>query len=232
MQIYCIQESKMKPFAIIIALATLFTALTAAPVGQIIFFRGEVQYKQSQNSAYKTPVMNAKVQEEGFLKIGLDSSAEIKWTNGNVSKVDETGTFSICKLLKEANSKSNIRSKVMDKVNKLKLQNTRTASSVAGIRREEAELKQTTPLRWENEQTISIDDAIALYDSLKFAEAIPAFQSVINQAPLKNDAELAHAYLIMIYDEQNDIPNRQEHIERLKSDFPCSTILEDLIEEK
>jgi tetratricopeptide (TPR) repeat protein len=202
------------------------------PVGKINFFLGEVQMKDNQNLAYKTATMNAVVHQEGYVKTGPDASLEIKWTNGCVSKVDPNKQLSIAKLLEEANANPNWRNKLANKASGLKLQSKQSAKSVAGIRRDEVEVKKESSLFWYTETPLVIDDAIAFFDNKNYTSAIPIFEGVIEQGPLKRDAELAHTYLILIYDELGDKTKMKQHVETLKADFPESSTLDSLPPDK
>ncbi|MDD4309339.1 MAG: hypothetical protein PHO32_03085 [Candidatus Cloacimonetes bacterium] len=218
----------MKKLTMLLIFTLALIALTAATVGKIRFILGEVFYKETQSQIYKTAILNANVSEDGFIKTGLDASAEIEWNSGVTSTVKANTQISISKLLQQANSNPTWKNKMKESLNNLKLQNPRNASSVAGIRRDEAEVKKENSLLWFQDPLQSMEDAIALYEAKDFPKAITAFQKVINQGPLKKDAEHSHAYLIMIYDEQNDKVNQQKHIELLKSDFPDSALMENL----
>ena len=151
----------------------------------------------------------------------------MQWTNGSVSTVEANSQLAISKLLLDASTNANWKNKLWDKVNNLKTTN-RSASAVAGIRREEAEVKKESELFWFQETIYYLQDAVDLYDRNEYARAIPIFEGVIQQAPLKKDAELSHAYLIMIFDELGDKVKQKKHIELLKADFPNSSTLDSL----
>ncbi len=210
---------------LLIALATNF--LCSEVVGKIRFMVGEVQYKEGLNLTYKTATLNAQVHREGFLKTGPGSSVEVQWANGSVATVAANSQVAITKLLADASTDANWKNRLWDKVNNLKTTN-RSASSVAGIRREEAEVKKQSQLYWYQDNTYYLQDGIELFDNQEYPKAIPIFEGVIQQGPLKKDAELAHAYLIMIYEELGDKVNRQKHVELLKADFPSSSTLDSL----
>jgi len=212
--------------AAIILLA--ISVLPAEIVGKIRFLLGEVQYKDTQNLSYKIASLNTQVNSDGFIKTGPDATAEIQWTNGSVTIVEANKQMSISKLLAEANSNTNWKNKMWDRVNNLKQQNKQGARSVAGIRREEAEVKQESQLFWYMDEVPDFDAAVVLYDKGDFSKAIPIFEDVITFAPLKREAELSHAYLILIYSELGDKVKQKKHVNLLKADFPNSPTLDSL----
>jgi hypothetical protein len=61
---------------------------------------------------------------------------------------------------------------------------------------------------------------------------VAIFEKIIEQAPLAKNAELAHACLIMIYDEQGNKTMMKKHIQQLKEDFPDSSTLDSLPPDK
>lgn len=218
----------MKKIVITLAISAAIMILTATPVGKVSFFLGDVQVKDTINQAYKPVVMNAIIHQEAYVKTGPDASLEIKWNNGTTYVVAANASVSISKLMAEANANPNWRSKMSSKVNNLKLQNKQSAKSVAGIRRDEVEVKKESTLFWYVDTNFVLEDAITLYDNKDYTTAIPIFEGVINQGPLKQDAELSHAYLIMIYEELGDKAKQKKHTELLKADFPDSTTLDSL----
>lgn len=217
----------MKRTLITLIIALTVVCLFSEVVGKIRFMVGEVQYKEGLNLSYKNATMNTPVHREGYFKTGPGSSVEVQWTNGSVSTVEANSQLAISKLLLDASTNANWKNKLWDKVNNLKTTN-RSASAVAGIRREEAEVKKESELFWFQETIYYLQDAVDLYDRNEYARAIPIFEGVIQQAPLKKDAELSHAYLIMIYDELGDKVKQKKHIELLKADFPNSSTLDSL----
>lgn len=204
----------------------------ATPVGKVNFYLGDVQIKDNQNQAYRPAVLNGIVHQEGFVKTGPDASIEIKWTNGCVSKVSSNSQKSIAKLLEESNANPNWRNKLASKASNLKLQSKQSAKSVAGIRRDEVEVKKESSLFWYTETPLNLDTAQAFFDNKDYASAIPIFEGVINQGPLKKDAELSHSYLILIYDELGDKAKLKQHVDSLKADFPDSSTLDSLPPER
>ena len=218
----------MKRIALSIVLCILGVSLVAAQIGKIRFFTGEVQYRASQNQAYKPATINLSVSEEGYLKTGPDSSVEILWTNGITSTVNASSQVNVKKLMEEACSKQNWMNKLENKVGNLKLQNIKRASSTAGIRRDEAEVQKDSLLFWVLDPQQDINEAIDLFDLKQYAKAAPLFEKVVTQAPLKKDAELAHAYLILIYNTLGEKASMQKHVQALTQDFPNSTTLDSL----
>lgn len=217
----------MKKATLITLLLTLAVLLSAASVGKIRFLLGEAQYKDTQSKPFKPATLHMQVSSEGFIKTGPDATVEIQWTNGTVSIINANTQQSVSKLLAVANTNPNWKNKMWDRVNGLKLQNNR-AESTAGIRRDEAEVKKESQLYWFVDTPPNIEEAIAFFEAKDFTKAIPIFEEVITYSPLNNEAELSHAYLIMIFDETGDKINMKKHIELLKTDFPNSSTLDSL----
>jgi hypothetical protein len=213
-------------FVVIACLACVY--LGAAQVGKITFFVGEVLYRANQNQAYKGVIRDMLLAEDGFLKTGPDSSVEVLWLSGGTVTIESNRQVSIRKLFEEASSKQNWKNRLESKVGNLKLQSKRRASTTAGIRRDEAEVKRDSLLFWSVEPMQDILPAIDLFEGKQYLKAIPLFEAVIQQAPLKKDAELSHAYLILIYDAIGDTQKLKKQVEVLKQDFPRSTILDSL----
>lgn len=218
----------MKRTLFIIALCLLCLGLSAAQIGKIRFILGDVKYKASQNQNYKAASIDLSLVEDGFLLTGPDSSVEVQWLSGGTSTIGSNKQVSIRKLFEEASSKQNWKNRLENKVSNLKLQNKRRASSTAGIRRDESDVTRDSLLYWYEEPKQDIDDAIALYEIKQYSRSIPLFEKVIAQAPLKKDAELSHAYLILIYDAIGEKQKLKEHSDVLKRDFPNSTTLDSL----
>ncbi|PKN72243.1 MAG: hypothetical protein CVU50_08125 [Candidatus Cloacimonetes bacterium HGW-Cloacimonetes-3] len=222
----------MNRLILIISVCFISIHLGAAQVGKIRFILGEVQYRANQNQPYKFASLGLPISEDGFLKTGPDSSVEVQWSEGGTSTVPANRQVGVRKLLDEASSKQNWKNKLENKVGNLKLQNKRRASSTAGIRREEADVSRDSLLFWYIEELQEISEAISLYETKQYTKAIPLFEKVINQAPLKKDAELSHAYLILIYDSLGDVVKLKKHVTLLKQDFPESTTLDSLPTDK
>lgn len=211
----------------IITALFLMTAimLTAVIVGKIRFINGEVLYRENQNRPYTKTTIGAAIHDSGYIKTGIDSEAEITWNNNTVDILEANSEYSITKLLEKANSQPSFRNKLWNNLNSLKLQNTRRATSVAGIRREEAEVEKDKQLFWSTEDSINIEEAISLYDAGNLDGAIKMFEQIIYQGPLSKNAELAHAYLILIYTDQGKNELAEKQIKILQTDFPGSTVL-------
>ena len=216
----------MKRLSLFIALCLLGLHMEAAQVGKIRFFSGDVQYRTNQNQAYKPASINLPISEDGCLKTGPDSYVEIVWESGITSTVNASSQVGIRKLMEDASSKQNWMNKLETKVGNLKLQNKRRASGTAGIRRDEAEVTTDSLLFWVLDPQQDINEAIDLYEMKQYTKATPLFEKVVIQAPLKRDAELAHAYLILIYNAAGDKANMQKHINALMQDFPNSATLD------
>lgn len=218
----------MKKTIYTLILILFYALLSAAPLGKLRFVLGEVHYRDNQNSPWKEAKINQLVDENGQLKTGPGSTAEILWNNNLSSTVAAKSTLTIKKLFEELSSQQKWVNQVKDKVSGMSLQKKQQPATVAGIRREEAQVEIQTELFWDAEPLVDITEAIALYEDSEFEPAIPLFLKVIEQGPLKKDAEIAHSYLILIYEEQKDTVNRNHHIRLLKTDFPTSVIIPSL----
>ncbi len=219
----------MKKFIISIILTAIVLFLFADSVGKIRFMVGEVQYKASPNLTYKKATLNMEVQTEGYIKTGLDSKAEILWTNGNVSIINANTEVKISKLQAEASANPNYRNKLWDRMSTLRVQSSKSqANNVAGIRREEMEVLPESQLYWYIEPKYKLEDAFTYFDSKDYLQAAELFEKIIEQEPLSKDAELSHTCLIIIYDQLSDSINLKKHIKQLKEDFPDSSTLDSL----
>jgi len=218
----------VKKAIILACILALVLSAGATVIGKIKFINGEAWYRDNQNKAYGKTILGAAVDSEGFIKTGLDSQVEIAWNNSMVSTLPANREVSIGKLWEEEKSKPTFKNRLLENMHNLRLQNNRRASSEAGIRREEAVVEQDNSLFWSAEEPITLDDAIALYDAGDTKKAIPAFLKVIEQGPLAKEAEMAHGYLILIYDEAGDKAKALQELNTLKEDFPESTILDKL----
>ena len=209
-------------------LLVILVSLSAQDLGKIRFVLGDVQYRSSQNSPWKAATINASVEPNSIIKTGLDSSVEILWNSSLSSTIGANKTTVMRTLYDETHQKQKWVTQIKGKANTMNLQAKQRATTVAGIRREEVVIKSQSELYWDMEPLQKIDDAIALYEAKKYPEAIALFQKIIDQGPLKKDAEIAHSYLIVIYQEQANIRAMKEQIETLKADFPNSEILESI----
>ncbi len=218
----------MKCTYVTLAMLCVVGWISAAQVGKISFIVGEAYYRVNINQPYKPVSMNMPISDTGYLKTGLDSSVEVLWSNGTSSTLTANRQISLKSLMAEANSKQSLRKKLENKMGNLRLQSNRLISSEAGIRRSEAEVQDKSLLYWHAEPLQSIAECIELFDSKQYARAIPLFNKVIEQSPLMKDAELAHAYLMIIYEEMGNTAMLQKHIDILKQDFPGSTLIESL----
>jgi hypothetical protein len=102
--------------------------------------------------------------------------------------------MSIKSLYDLAHEKRGWTTQIKDKAKNMGLQQKNRAE-VAGIRRDEVELKSESELYWDADPMVSVFDVIALYEQHKLSEAIPLFKTVIEQGPLHKDAEMAIVFL-------------------------------------
>jgi len=218
----------MKKICFILAMLLVLVAVFAQPVGKIRYAVGDVLYRPNQNAAWKAVDLNMTVEQGGMIKTGLDSTVEILWNSNLASTVVAGKTLFIRNLHDEVHQKQKWVSQVKDKSDMLSLQSKQRASTVAGIRRDEVEIKSQSELFWDMEPLQSLDEALELFEKRDFNLAIPKFHKVIEQGPLKKDAEIAHSYLILIYEEQKNLPAMKKQIGILREDFPRSAILDSL----
>ncbi|MEN6444442.1 MAG: hypothetical protein ABFC98_00155 [Candidatus Cloacimonas sp.] len=219
----------MKKFILTIFIIGMALSIFAVSIGKIRFMVGEVQYKASANLTYKKATLHSDVQPEGYIKTGPDSKAEIQWNNGSVSIIDANTEININKLETAALSNPDYKNKMWNRISALRVQsNQRTASNVAGIRREEAEFLPESQLFWFSEPHYKIEDALTYFDNKDYAKAADLFEKIVEQAPLSKDAELSHTCLILIYDQLGDGIKLKKHIQQLKEDFPDSSTLDSL----
>ncbi|MDP2172957.1 MAG: hypothetical protein Q8M98_00155 [Candidatus Cloacimonadaceae bacterium] len=216
----------MKKTLLIIIAGMVIAILCASGVGKIRFLLGDVQYRDNQNTTWKKAVIGQNLEMTGMIKTGIDSSVEILWTNNQSTILDaKVSAVTIKKLVQDNQSKQKWTSQVREKASNMNLQSKHGNTQAAGIRREEADLEIQTELFWDIAPRQDIQEAIDLFDLQKYALAIPLFELVVAQGPLKKKAEVARTYLILIYEDQKDVPNRQKQIEALRMDFPNSDIL-------
>lgn len=187
---------------------------------------GDVQYRSNQNAAFRSVELNAKVEANGFIKTGPDSEVTINWNSGLSSEIKSNKTIDISNLYNEVHKKTKWVSQLKNQASSLALYNKKETSTGGAIRRSEVVISKQSELYWVMEPLESLEDAIALFDNRKYPEAITKLQKVIEQGPLKRDAEIAHSYLIMIYEDQNNATALRKQINLLKSDFPKSSLLE------
>jgi len=206
------------------------TILLSAPLGKIRFLIGEVHYRKNQNAPWKSVTLNQEIELAGFIKTGPGSTAEILWNNNLSTTVTAKSQVAVKQLYDELNSQKKWVQQVKDKVSGLSLQNKQKTSTAAGIRREEAQLEIQTELYWDAVPLQDIQEAVDLFERREFNLAIPLFLLVIEQGPLAKEAELAHGYLILSYEELKNTAKRDEHIRILKTDFPQSSIIPSLPE--
>jgi tetratricopeptide (TPR) repeat protein len=202
--------------------------LCAQNLGVIRFVLGDVQYRSNQNSPWKTAALNQAIEPGSILKTGLDSSVEILWSTNMSSNIGAGKSIVSKDLYDEVHKKQQWVKQLKDKASNLSLQSKQKATTVAGIRRDEVEIKSQSDLYWDMDPLQSLDEAIALFETKEFDSAIRAFDKVIDQGPLKKDAELAHTYLILIYEEQKNVNAMKKQIGVLRTDFPRSVMLDSL----
>ncbi|PKN78499.1 MAG: hypothetical protein CVU48_08185 [Candidatus Cloacimonetes bacterium HGW-Cloacimonetes-1] len=211
-----------------IIIFTLILPLAGQNLGKIRFPLGDVQYRSNSNSPWKAAALNAEIEPNSVIKTGLDSSVEILWDTNLSSTVGPNKTVTMRNLYDETNQKQKWANQVKVKASTMNLKAKQRATTVAGIRREEVEIKSQSELYWDMEPLQNIDDAIILYESQKYPEAILKFRKVIEQGPLKKAAEIAHSFLILIYKDQANTTAMKAEITTLKADFPNSEILESI----
>lgn len=222
----------MRQTIIIITFCLIAITLQAEKAGTLHFIMGKVMYKANTNTAYVPAEINQAISREGWLKTELDSEAEILWTDNTTSTVQANQQISINTLITQAHKSGSWSNNLQQKVSALSLQNKQKATSVAGVRRDEVELKAESELYWDMEPLESIDDAISLFQQEKYSNAAKAFQKVVEQAPLRKEAETSHGYLILCYEKLGDKKNLELQIQKLRADFPNSPLLESLSEYK
>jgi len=222
----------MKHLIIIAMFGLMAISLQAEKVGTLRYIMGKVMYKATTNAAYTKAVINQTIVSEGWLKIDLDSEAEILWSDNTTSLLTTNQQTSISALMAQARKNSSWSNSLQKKINALSLQTKQPAVTVAGVRRDEVEIKTESELFWAAETLIPIDDAITLFQAEKYSEAVKQFLAIVEQAPLRKDAETARGYLILCYDKLGDKKNLTLQIQKIKSDFPNSSLIENLSEYK
>lgn len=206
----------------------LLIPLCAQNLGVIRFVLGDVQYRSNQNSPWKTATLNGVIEPNSIIRTGLDSSVEILWSSNLSSSITAGKSVTLRDLYDEVHKKQQWVTQLKDKASNLSLQSKQRATTVAGIRRDEVEIKSQGDLFWDMDPLQNLDEAIALFESQNYTAAITALKKVIDQGPLKKDAELAHTYLILIYEEQKNPALMKKQIGILRADFPRSTMLDSL----
>lgn len=224
----------MKKIIVLLVLLYMVSCLFAADnKGIVKYLCGEVKYKAGNSAKFINLSINDTVQLNGTIKTGLDSEVEIKWSDKTVSKLSANKTSLVSALYDETHKSGNWKGKLNDKLNQLSLQNKQKSTTVAGVRRDEAEVKVESELYWDTEPMIALDKAVEIFQKQKFAEAIPLFLQIIEQAPLNKAAESSRGYLIISYNETGDKDQRDFQLQKLKEDFPNSILIESLdIKEK
>lgn len=205
--------------------------LLAAPVGKIRFLVGDVQYKEHQNAPWKKATLNQDVEPTASFKTGIDSKVEIIFSGNQSHTIEARMTLTIKKIQQDMQSQQKWTAQVREKASNMSLQNKQRNTNVAGIRREEADIKKSD-LYWYIPPRQDIQEALDLFDLKEYQKAIPKFELVIEQGPLKRDAEIARTMLILIYDELKDKPRQKSHYDALKRDFPQSELLRSMPELK
>jgi len=218
---------KMLRQLLILGIVIFYVPLLAINTGTIRFIKGEVLYRPNTNAQWRVPKIKETVEMNGTIKTGIDSSVEILWNDNTISKLEAKREFTIKTLWDLAHDKKEWTGQVKDKINSFCLQQKNRAE-VAGIRKEEAEVKTESELFWDVDPLVDVFDAVELMEKKEYITAIPLFEKVIEQAPLNKDAELALACLILIYSEQKDPKLMSKYIGILKQDFPQSTFIESL----
>lgn len=213
---------------ILLCLFCFSSVLSAEKAGVVKFILGEAKYKYNNNAAFKHIGLNDEIFMEGILKTELDSEVGIQWTDNTTANLKGNQTILVRKLYDQTHKTTAWSKLLQDRLMLFSLQTKQVASSVAGIRRDEVEVKAENELYWDMEKPVRLDEAVELYQQQEFIEAIKLFLEIIEQAPLQKEAETARGYLILCYDKTNDHANRDLQIQKLKDDFPDSTLLEKL----
>jgi hypothetical protein len=212
----------------LVVLLFVSVLLCAEKAGSVKFVMGNVKYKPNNNSAFVKLRLNDALQMDGTLKIEMDSEIEILWTDNTTSNFKDNQTVQIRSMYEKTHKRSSWINTLKDRVNQLSLDNKQEAISVAGVRRDEAEVKTESELYWDAGSPVSLDKAVELFELQKYTDAIPLFLKVIEQGPLQRNAETARGYLILGYDKINDLKNRDLQIQKLQEDFPNSTLMDNL----
>ena len=218
----------MNRYFILICMAICTVALFAEGIGTISFVLGTVEYRPNQNSTFVSATRNMSVSLDGFIRTDLGAKAEIIFTGGALGKVEANKVVGIRQLYEEASAAGAWSSKVKRQLKNLSLPSKKEASSVAGIRRSEAQVQKTSAYFWAMPEQALFEDAMAKYEAGKLSEAIPILERVIEQDPLSRDAELSHLLLGLIHDELRDPEQRDKHLGILRKDFPHSQFLDSL----
>lgn len=217
------KENNMRKLCFVFALLLLFSFLCAEQVGSIRFVLGDVQYKEQPGSAFQKAKIDSPVSLSGEIFTGKGAAVEIMWKDGNVSKVDAEQSVSIRKLHEEL-SQEGWADKLKRKLSAIITEKKPKESSVAGIRRDEVSINKASELYWSSEDSAEFDKAYKLFEEDKLDEAIELLEKVIEQDPLKDQADMSHALLILIYEQQGNSEKMQEHLEIWKKDFPNSKL--------
>lgn len=215
----------MKRYLIITLFMLLILSLAAQEVGKIAFFAGDVQYKTGKNTAFKKANLNMAISMDGYIKVGLAAEADIVFDNGGRHVIKQNQTVSVREIFELASQKGGI-SKLKQQVSKLSLINRPEATTTAGIRRHEVGLDGEVTYFWGDEEVPSLMQAQLFFEEEEYEQAIPLLEEVIDYDPLSEDAELGHAILIIIYEEQGKEELKDEHIGFLRRFFPQSHYLE------
>lgn len=218
----------MRRTILIICLLAAFSLLSAEYLGNVKFILGQVEYKESQNATYKKANLNMPLDSEGWLKTGLAAKVEISFTDGSQAVLEQNSTRKISDLYEAASAGKG--AKMKRRLQSISHTKNRELTGVAGIRRSEAHLERKSDYYWEFEDLAELSTALELYEEDKLDEAIEILEKVIEQAPLSREAELAHATLILIYEELGNKAQYDEHVRLLRQDFEHSIFLEDLPE--
>lgn len=222
----------MKSIVLILLLLICMTNLLfAEKAGEVKFVCGDVKYKSPNSAKFTKISIKDIIDMNGVLKTEMDSEVEIKWLDNTTSTVSANKTVSVKKVYDESRKSKSRFNKLEDKLNQLSMQNKQTASTVAAIRRDEAEDKVESELYWDVDPAISLNSAIELYQQQKLEDATKIFQKIVEQAPLSKDAENSIGYLIIIFDKTGDQKNLDLYKKKLHDDFPNSQF-KDLVDNK
>lgn len=218
----------MKRLCILFVLVLMASLLIAEQVGTISHIIGEVHYKDAPGAPFVKASRNAPVSLNGEIRTAVDSSAEILWKSGGRTTIAAAKTVSIRSLYEEASTSANSVNKLKRQLSNLLSPKKTEQTNVAGIRRNEITLSKSSELYWSDEDRPDLQAAYELYEQEEFDKAIPLLEQLIEQGPLKKEAEISHALLIIIYHQLGNTDKMNQHESFLKADFPKSTLLQQL----
>lgn len=203
------------------------TWLYAERVGKVSFLIGKAFYKTNNSAKWQSLQLETAIDQNGYVQTQVDAELEILWNNGTRYRVKGESNTAVKDLFEKSKKSMNWQEKMEDKLAFLVATREKTkATNVAGIRKDEVSLDKSSELFWAVDPVYYLKDGIEQYDNQHYAEAITTFKKVIEQGPLRSDAEIAHAYLAICYNKLNGTADAREHLELLLKDFPGSGLVE------